>query len=493
MRRTAHTASAGNPDAARRNPGISRASSSGLARGTIPASILWLAGERVATTLVVFASNLLVIRYLGAERFGHLALFQVVLALLMVCMDFGLRRVFLSLGGARALPLVGAATWRIKAGLALLLSAALGAAVVWGPAGPEYLLLLGLFVAAPLDIYLYRFEAHLRNDLLVRIRVGLALAMALLRVALCWRGADLAVIAATFVAPPLLLNLCVAVLWHRLEGPKSAPARGGNEARPRARLRTIEGHVLRRALWGFGAVLLLQLGLRSDQLLLSQLGGPQELGWYASAYKFIEQITLLATMVNGILLPALSRRGEAETRARLQSIYFATLVASIGSAAVLGGAAGFIVNAAFGPGFAPAAPVLSILALAIPGVAMALVGTLYYSLAGADAQLMLRALAGLALSVVANLLLIPRYGAVGAAWAVVVSQSLIAFGVDSLTAATRPNNVLKWRAVAALVSIPDYRRLLAACGSGLRPRSDAGARAALSPNPSVQSVDEVDI
>lgn len=432
--------------------------------GSVRASVAWLVGERVATTLVVFASNILVIRYLGAEGFGHLALFQIFLALLTLGTDLGLRRVFLSLGRARALTLVSAATWRIKAVLALLLGAALAGAVLGQQAAPDYLLLLGVVLAAPLDVHLYRFEAGLRNGLLARIRVGLALAMALARVLLCWGGQDLTLIAATYVAPPVLLNLIVAAL-----GRSSLRERSATAAKlSRARLRTVQRHVLRRALWGFGAVLILQLGLRADQLLLGHLAGPQALGWYASAYKFVEQIGMLAMMLNGILLPALSRRGEAETRALLQSIYFATLVASLLAAAVLGGAAGLIVDTAYGPAFAPAGEVLAILALAIPGITLSLTGTLYYSLTGADAQLMLRAAAGLAIALAASLLLIPRYGAVGAAWAVVISQTLLAFGVDAMTPATRANNALKWQALAGLFSPENYRRL---ASQARRPRA----------------------
>jgi O-antigen/teichoic acid export membrane protein len=329
---------------------------------------------------------------------------------------------------------------------------------------PDYLLLLGVVLAAPLDIFLYRFEADLRNGLLARIRVGLALAMALARVLLCWGGQDLTLIAATYVAPPVLLNLIVAGLGRTL-----LRERSGTPAKlPGARLRAVQRHILRRALWGFGAVLILQLGLRLDQLLLAHLVGPRELGWYASAWKFLEQVTILATMANGILLPALSRRSQAETRALLQSIYFATLVASLLAAAVLGGAAGLIVDTAYGPAFGPAGEVLAILALAIPGITLSLTGTLYYSLTGADAQLMLRAAAGLAIALAASLLLIPRYGAVGAAWAVVISQTLLAFGVDGLSRATRANNVMKWQALAGLFSPENYRRLVS---QARRPRA----------------------
>lgn len=420
--------------------------------GTISHSILWLVAERIVTTLVVFGSNIVVIRYLGPEDFGHLALFQVALAILTICTDFGLRRVFLSVARSRGLGLITAATLRLKLALAALASLVLLAALSLLPIPREYALLLAVVLASPLDVHVYRFEARLRNDLLARIRVALALLLAGVRVGLCWSDQGLTAIAATYVLPAVALNLIVAALGRRLDD-------GGNfRATPR-RLRRIEAYLTRRSLWGFAAALVQQLAWRTDQLLVRHLGGPEDLGLYAAAYKFIEQMLILVMMVNGILLPALSRRSTATTEAGLRDIYFVALLGALAAAVVLGGGAPWIIRWAFGAEFAPAAQVLAILALALPGLVLATVGTLYYSLTGADAQMLWRALTGLLLAGLACALLIPPFGAVGAAWSVVASQCLAAFVIDALIPATRRNNTLKLQAVGDLFRPDRYRAL----------------------------------
>ncbi|MBL8446422.1 MAG: oligosaccharide flippase family protein [Zoogloeaceae bacterium] len=421
--------------------------------GTISHSILWLVAERIVTTFAVFGSNVIVIRHLGPEDFGHLALFQVALAILTICTDFGLRRVFLSVGRSRGLALITAATLRLKLILAVLASLALLAALSLFQVPREYGLLLAVILASPLDVHVYRFEARLRNDLLARIRVAMALLLAGFRVGLCWSDQGLAAIAATYVLPAVALNLIVAALGRRLDD-------GGDfRATPR-RLRRIEAYLARRSLWGFAAALVQQLAWRTDQLLVRHLGGPEDLGLYAAAYKFIEQMLILVMMVNGILLPALSRRSTATTEAGLRDIYFVALLGALAAALILGGGAPWIIRWAFGAEFAPAAQVLAILALALPGLVLATVGTLYYSLTGADAQMLWRALTGLLLAGLACALLIPPFGAVGAAWSVVASQCLAAFVIDALIPATRRNNTLKLQAVADLLRPARYRAIV---------------------------------
>lgn len=136
------------------------------------------------------------------------------------------------------------------------------------------------------------------------------------------------------------------------------------------------------------------------------------------------------------------------------------LLGALAAAVVLGGGAPWIIRWAFGAEFAPAAQVLAILALALPGLVLATVGTLYYSLTGADAQMLWRALTGLLLAGLACALLIPPFGAVGAAWSVVASQCLAAFVIDALIPATRRNNTLKLQAVGDLFRPDRYRALV---------------------------------
>lgn len=424
---------------------------------SVRANLLWLLSERVVLTLVVFASNVVVIRYLGAERFGELALFQVWLALALTCTEFGLRRVFLALGRAKSVALALAATVRIKVAVGAVLAAAMLAAFTLLESPPEYFLLLAIAALAPLEAYVYHFEAKLRNDLLARIRMALALALASTRVALCLAGFGVPALAATYVLPSVLLWVACRILARR-----EAPAPAAAATRRRAAI--VRGNVLHRAAFFFGSVIVLQLHARIEQLLLATLAGSGELGLYAGAHKFLEQLVLLPAILTGVLLPVLSRRAREVTAQRLQEAYFAVFIVSLALAVIFALAARPIVLLVLGSEFAPAGEVLAVLALGIPGLFLASVSGLYYSLNGLERWAIVRNLLGLVLGAALGLVLIPRYGALGAAWSMVVSYTVVAFAVEWAFARLRANAVLKARAFAALVSPASYAALIARMG-----------------------------
>ncbi|WP_332674912.1 flippase [Aromatoleum sp.] len=426
-------------------------------KSAVMKNLVWLFGERVALTLLVFLSNVYVIRYLGAERFGELALFQVYFALTLVATEFGLRRVFLALGRSRAIRLVLSATVTIKAFLGAGLAVVLLTAIVYLHAPAEYYLLVGVVLLAPLEAYVYHFEARLQNDLLARIRIGLAIVFATGRVGLCLAGAGVATIAATYVLPAMLLGLTCRVLVRRHALPALA-------ATASARGAAVRAHVLRRSSYLFGSALILQLHARADQLLLHAFAGTGELGLYAGAYKFLEQLLMIPVILNGVLLPAMSRWDEGRAAEGLEQTYFATFLIALGLAGVVGLGAGPIIGFVLGPGFEASARILEVLALGIPGLFLANVSGLYYSLHGLEHLGFIRNLAGVVTGVALGLILIPRYGAIGAAWSMVASYTFTAFGIEWVSSRFRRNVQLKARAFAAMFSIRSYGALIALVG-----------------------------
>ena len=59
-------------------------------------NIIYLISEKFLTTFILLVSNIIVIRHLGVESFGKLAIFQVYFALAVTVSEFGIRRVYSS-------------------------------------------------------------------------------------------------------------------------------------------------------------------------------------------------------------------------------------------------------------------------------------------------------------------------------------------------------------------------------------------------------------
>jgi O-antigen/teichoic acid export membrane protein len=211
-------------------------------------------------------------------------------------------------------------------------------------------------------------------------------------------------------------DLAVGVLaWRRVRR-----AVGGRRllGRPDLRLgREIASYGTRGQVGG----LITLLNLRLDFAFLGAMAGPAVLGTYAVASKYAELLRLPGTALTWVCYPHLAGvpGTEASRRARR---YLRPALLAVAAAAV--------------PAFAISGPVISLLYGArfdgaVPQARVLLAGMLLAGVAGvASAYLYARGRpgansailgAGLLVTVVLDVLLIPPYGALGAAWASTVA------------------------------------------------------------------------
>ncbi|MFL5926535.1 MAG: polysaccharide biosynthesis C-terminal domain-containing protein [Gaiellaceae bacterium] len=158
-----------------------------------------------------------------------------------------------------------------------------------------------------------------------------------------------------------------------------------------------------------------QLNLRLDFIILSVMAGPAVLGVYAVASKFAELIRVIGMALTYVFYPRFAREGP--TRAIEQSRRLLPKVGLLTPAvlAPLWITAGFVIPAFYGHTFeAAVTPTRIILfGLAFDGIAGVITGTLYgVGRPGLNSCAMG---AGLVVTAVLDLTLIPMYGATGAA------------------------------------------------------------------------------
>lgn len=169
---------------------------------------------------------------------------------------------------------------------------------------------------------------------------------------------------------------------------------------------------------------------RVDVLLLQRLATPAALGLYAAAYRVIEALLLVPRTVVGVTYPAASAawRDGTLTRRLLARPGQLLALASLAAAGGLWALAPATMTFLFGAPFADGAAALRVLALAIP--VLFLNQYLGMLLPATHRQNVWVALLGLALvvNVIANLLLIPRYGIAGAAGATLISEGFACAG-----------------------------------------------------------------
>jgi O-antigen/teichoic acid export membrane protein len=212
------------------------------------------------------------------------------------------------------------------------------------------------------------------------------------------------------IAGLILSDLATAAFaWSRL----ASHAFFANLARP--------SFAVARSVYTFGlrgqvGALIALLNLRLDFTILAALAGPAVLGAYAIASKYAELLRLPPLALAWVLYPRYARAGE-EAAARARSLLPLAGGLTVCAALPLALLAPFLLPLVYGSAFRDAALPAQILVVGLSLEGMAGVAYAFLYGRGRPGLNSLSTAAGLAITVLLDLLLIPRYGAVGAAFA----------------------------------------------------------------------------
>ena len=187
--------------------------------------------------------------------------------------------------------------------------------------------------------------------------------------------------------------------------------------------------VFRGSIWLFVLSIAGLVHFAADTVMLGYLQPYEQVARYQAAAKLLEASQFAVRPLTLILLPvcaALAARQQWSDLRRLMHKMFAGM-------AVLGAAAwGFvallavpIIRIVYTATYDESAEVLRVLYLSVPGLYIATVAMLLASATMREKRAVLIMATGVALNVALNLLAIPRYGALGAAWVTVISQTFV--------------------------------------------------------------------
>jgi O-antigen/teichoic acid export membrane protein len=175
--------------------------------------------------------------------------------------------------------------------------------------------------------------------------------------------------------------------------------------------------------------------IRIDQILLERFLGPSELGVYGAALAISTLLPLVPMSLFSSLAPYVARKkkeGDAEYQATLGRIFagFGILALALVLPVIL--LAGPIVSILFGDAYRASAPVLALHAVSNIFTFQGIAQSLWFVNEGAGRLHFAKTVFGLVLSIVGNLLVIPRFGALGAAAVTVGVQFAASIGANLL-------------------------------------------------------------
>jgi O-antigen/teichoic acid export membrane protein len=366
--------------------------------------------------------TVLLTRALGDDGFGQWSTALAIVQIATPFGDFGLEQVAVRKAASereQERDWIGAAiTLRLAFALPVALVCAAAQLIVadnseMAAAG---LLLTGTLLLAPLSMTRIAFQTRVRNDLTILVLTVNSILWTAAVVALAATNKGMVWFAAAFLVSAVASLLLGVWLGSRLSRPR---VRGSRRLwRELARIGVPIGV----------AGLVVTAYVKLDQVLLFSLAGAEDAGLYGAVYRFLDQAQFLPAALLTTLFPIIASSWPADPErvrriARLIADYLAIVsLPALGFTLV---ASEPVVRLLFGEDFLRAADALPILMGAFIVICFGyLAGNLVVVLE-LQRMFLRNALIALVFNVVLNLILIPPYGFVAAAWVTLATEVLV--------------------------------------------------------------------
>jgi O-antigen/teichoic acid export membrane protein len=388
-----------------------------------------IGGQGVNLVLGV-VTTVVIVRALGATRYGEWATILAMIQLVALIGNFGLETVavrFAAQEPEREGLWVGAATsLRLLICLPVL---AVFLGVIALIASDSEMLIAGLvlsvlYLTSALSTLRIVFRLHVRNHVTAAFSIANSVIWTGSVIAIAASDGGLVSFAIAFAVTAVLIQGTMAILAVRTI---SVRWRGGRSLWPKLFRVGLAVGIAGTLTFAYAGI---------DQLLVYELAPKRsEVGVYAAMYKILENAGFVPIAVMTTLFPIMAGLFPAQPerlRQIMQSaIDYLTMIA-LGALALTLAASGPIVELLFGADFSSGATILPILFAAFVPICIGNVAGNMVIATDLQKRYIWFAALGLLLNASLNLLLIPRYGAEAAAWItlltelVVVSLTLVA-------------------------------------------------------------------
>lgn len=430
-----------------------------------------IAGRGLALLFSTLAAALLG-RYLGSERLGQYGAIYAYLGLFAWMATFGFEPVLVREASRDR----KSASDLVRTAMVLSVFLSIGtvvAAVLMAPwagyAGRlrTLLILAGLeYILTPLRLPAVIFQVDLRQwygSTINVVRQGIWLGII---IALWLMGAPLSYVIAGRVLAALIESTLIWAYGRRFLAEK------GKFLRDRAW--TIFSHSFPIAF----SSLLAMIYLRIDQVMLHKMATDSVLGQYVAAVRVSELFEMLPTALMFTLAPilAVSVADPEKFRRYIDRTFRYFMVLAAGLCVFVTVGAPIVVRVLYGKQFLPAAPLLAVLIWSEIAVFFATVIVNVMVAKNHQHLLPIPTLAGAAINIALNLVLIPRYAAMGTAWATLVSYSLAWMVALLFFKQTRS---FTWQGVRFAVPATGVALLASCCAIRMTPSAIFGAFAAI--------------
>lgn len=377
---------------------------------------------RIGNLLLGMVVVITIARTLGVSGNGEWSTLITISMITGYLVDPGLQTTALRMAAAdvpdRAHWIGALVTVRIATGiLAALLCFGVSAAVATG----RSMVIAGAFISAtaltsPAQALAVVFQLEVRNERTIAFVTINSLVWTAGAGLVALSGGGLVAFAAAFLATTLLSVAVQAVyVWRRTPVLLEGVRRHGRQL-----MRV--GLVV-----GLGSVLTIMYG-KIDQILVLHYKGTEAAGLYGAAYSLLDRVQFLPGVLMTTIFPIVAAAWPANldrAREAVQRVIRYMAIVSFPGLAFTISAARPLLVLLFGQQFAPAAGALKVLMAAFIPICFGYVAGSLAVVVDRQRTFVVIAVAGVVFNVVANVLLLPRYGYIAAAWITLATEVLV--------------------------------------------------------------------
>ena len=402
--------------------------------------------DQVARQALGLAFSIWIARQYGPEGFGTLSYALSLCALFGVAGTLGLNRILVReladpARTASESELLGVVvTMRLLAGVVVAVAAI---AAGW-LASRENMLMVAIlsigFLLTPFDAIDLHFQARLESSVVARARTLALVLSSLVKAYLLLQGVGLIAIAAAYVVDWLLAAVALSMALRR-QGGRLQFGLGD-----RRLWRTLLGESWPEIFAGFSALLF----MRIDQVMLHSMRGAAEVGIMAVSSRLTEAWYFIPAAIVSSTYPivvALGRSDAAAAERRQTALYRQLIVLSVVAGVLATLLGDWIIALVYGADYAAAARVLVVQTWCGLFMSLGIASGTWLMARKLVRFNLYRNACGALLNVALNLALIPRYGAVGSAWATLAAFAVAYFLFDFCVPPMREIGRAKLRAL----------------------------------------------
>lgn len=415
--------------------------------GTVTANMGWLFLEKAIRMFVGIFIVAWMARYLGPESFGTLSFAVAFVAIFEGLATLGLKSIVireLTDDTAHAKEVLGTALILHIVGAVLAILVIIAAITVLQSNDSLSRTMVTIISAGLLFksgvVVRYWYEAQIESRYAVQVELGVFLVVGLIKITLILGEAPLLAFAWVIFLESMLLFGGLLAVYAKRSGTLSA-----------WHFRSRRAVTMLRDSWPLiFSSMVLMVQARIDQIMLREISGVAEVGYYSVSLGVVEAAAFSAVILHSALMPtivAAKRISEAEYERRLLDFYRLNFIVSLCILIPLAIFSQHIIGLLFGTAYQPAGFVLALMSSRLFFAHMGVARSVFLLTENMLRYSLVTMVIGTLLNICCNLILIPRYDAIGAVVATIISFAVTTFVIDMFYTKAHKNIRLTSRAI----------------------------------------------